>query len=472
MPLDELLLEWSYRTDKGYPCLDNPSDIAVLKNLLERLNLDEDTDFMHSLDKIKNYSKDKNLDVPGTAGMEDSPIEKEKELPNKVDINCDYVDEEQLKKDLRKNFPEKTEDELDDLVRMLVNSRCKVPVNKAIQSKDWVINKKGKIDHKQLDDYTDQILKLSKNLTQQDQRKWVNYLNNPDTHIPFNPTIGKVGNLLKDLESSKLPKQLLLNLMNHTGRDSGGKGVGAGEFGMSLIFSNIKASVGAGDLSLDGKEFEIKGQNATLGKRPDEVNALALDKLAKFIDELDDNLKEEDNVSLKAVRVIDQEDDIKLQFNKPKGARTNVLIYKNKEYKHTEFAAIIADIFNKTPDKEEFKQAFKEAIREIEKAKKQMHAEAVEQFWEKMEFDTAKNVQDSIALLNFYRYILKEGFTKFLAHDIGASGKGVGNYVYAEGNPMEMTLMLMKAGATFQAIKPTNMKPRIGFGGSFKEELS
>ena len=37
---------------------------------------------------------------------------------------------------------------------------------------------------------------------------------------------------------------------------------------------------------------------------------------------------------------------------------------------------------------------------------------------------------------------------------------------------MEMTLMLMKAGATFQAIKPTNMKPRIGFGGSFKEELS
>ena len=101
-----------------------------------------------------------------------------------------------------------------------------------------------------------------------------------------------------------------------------------------------------------------------------------------------------------------------------------------------------------------------------------MHAEAVEQFWSEMKFETAKEVQDSIALLNFYRYILKEGFTKFLAHDIGAGGKGVGNYVYAEGNPMKMTLMLMEAGATFQAIKPTNMKPRIGFGGSFKEELS
>ena len=39
MTLDELLLEWSYRTNKGYPCLDNPSDITILKKLLARLNL-------------------------------------------------------------------------------------------------------------------------------------------------------------------------------------------------------------------------------------------------------------------------------------------------------------------------------------------------------------------------------------------------------------------------------------------------
>ena len=39
MTLDELILEWSYRTNKGYPCLDNPSDIAILKTLLERHDL-------------------------------------------------------------------------------------------------------------------------------------------------------------------------------------------------------------------------------------------------------------------------------------------------------------------------------------------------------------------------------------------------------------------------------------------------
>ena len=43
MTLNELLLEWSYRTQKGYPSLDNPSDVLVLKTLLEKLNLPSDT---------------------------------------------------------------------------------------------------------------------------------------------------------------------------------------------------------------------------------------------------------------------------------------------------------------------------------------------------------------------------------------------------------------------------------------------
>jgi len=39
MTLDELLLEWSYRSEKGYPTLDNPSDISILKQLLEKLKI-------------------------------------------------------------------------------------------------------------------------------------------------------------------------------------------------------------------------------------------------------------------------------------------------------------------------------------------------------------------------------------------------------------------------------------------------
>mgnify|MGYP001237320687 CR=1 FL=1 len=43
MTLDELLLEWSYRSEKGYPELDNPSDISILKQILEKLNLPSNT---------------------------------------------------------------------------------------------------------------------------------------------------------------------------------------------------------------------------------------------------------------------------------------------------------------------------------------------------------------------------------------------------------------------------------------------
>ena len=39
MTLDELLLEWSYRSEKGYPSLDNPSDILILKKILNKLDL-------------------------------------------------------------------------------------------------------------------------------------------------------------------------------------------------------------------------------------------------------------------------------------------------------------------------------------------------------------------------------------------------------------------------------------------------
>ena len=39
MTLNELLVEWSYRTKKGYPILGNPSDILIIEEILESLDL-------------------------------------------------------------------------------------------------------------------------------------------------------------------------------------------------------------------------------------------------------------------------------------------------------------------------------------------------------------------------------------------------------------------------------------------------
>ncbi len=70
MTLDELLLEWSYRSEKGYPSLGNPSDISLLKTILKELDLPTD----EVLGKLEDE-----LETPGTDGMEDSSVEAEKE---------------------------------------------------------------------------------------------------------------------------------------------------------------------------------------------------------------------------------------------------------------------------------------------------------------------------------------------------------------------------------------------------------
>ena len=42
MTLDELLLEWSYKSERGYPSMDNPSDVLLLREILIELDLPAD----------------------------------------------------------------------------------------------------------------------------------------------------------------------------------------------------------------------------------------------------------------------------------------------------------------------------------------------------------------------------------------------------------------------------------------------
>ncbi len=54
MTLDELVLEWSYRTQRGYPKLDNPSDVLILKQILTELNLPTDN-LLKNLKEMPSY---------------------------------------------------------------------------------------------------------------------------------------------------------------------------------------------------------------------------------------------------------------------------------------------------------------------------------------------------------------------------------------------------------------------------------
>ena len=68
MTLDELLLEWSYRSEKGYPSLDNPSDVSVLKQILEQLDLPANVIIKRVVEKSLS-----NSDITNSITRGDSP---------------------------------------------------------------------------------------------------------------------------------------------------------------------------------------------------------------------------------------------------------------------------------------------------------------------------------------------------------------------------------------------------------------
>jgi len=72
MTLDELLLEWSYRSERGYPSKDNPSDVLLLKDILRELKLPEgDIDEL-----VDNLEDDEEIKVNSDQGdKEEIPTE-------------------------------------------------------------------------------------------------------------------------------------------------------------------------------------------------------------------------------------------------------------------------------------------------------------------------------------------------------------------------------------------------------------
>ena len=90
MTLDELLLEWSYKTKKGYPSMGNPSDIQILKEILDTLDLPT-SEILDHLGKLSEDEDDKtyaNKDgEPGTTGLEPSDEEGESDDISTPDNN-------------------------------------------------------------------------------------------------------------------------------------------------------------------------------------------------------------------------------------------------------------------------------------------------------------------------------------------------------------------------------------------------
>jgi len=449
MTLDELLVEWSYRTEKGYPDMGNPSDILILKEILERLELPTNI-----LDQLED-DEPKIDDSEELDDLEPNPEQEEEEqLKKHIDqISCPYDEKAALAHAENPNLSYKQK-------LKIINRTCNFasfePIRNVLQNKGYLeFTKKG--EPAELEKFSNELQNIIEDVDIPSREFFLNYLRDKNKQIDFKPQLGKRGNLFSDAKKTGISDNIITKLVRHTTQDSGKKGVGMGELALSLLFKNVRAAIGKGDLALDGEEFEIKGEGATLGARPDTVNVINLDNIAKFV-------KYEN----------EGESGLYFKIEKTsKGKDVKNLYFKGEKWTMNKFSEILADIYREADDKDTFKAAFKQDLKDIDKVSKNLQAQAVDEYFDKIQWQKGElEIQRGIALINAYRYMLKEGFTRFLAHDFGSTGADTGEYIYAEGTPLEIVNQLLQAGAKFEKISPANLKPRIGFARTYKEEIS
>ena len=396
---EKIIRENCWKFDKGYP--DSQEDINYLKTLIEQEVETEEVDSI----------------VPG-----DKSGEQQEKV---VDVIKNYTSEDIIA--LFQSL-ELDQEQLNKLFNRVNNFKSYRPIRQEVNKAGW----NEKIRKK----FAKEIQDLIEDLSVEDKQKFIKYLNsNKIDFLDVVPDNG-VGKLANTLASTGVPLDVVSKIITHTSQDEGKRGVGMGEVGLTLLFGDIKASEGKGDLAIDGKEFEIKGQGARLGPAPFNLISVFNEKLGKY--------------------------GIEVRKGGP-------ITFNDKTYKMGQLNQVLVDAYNATEDKEGFKAAFKDILVNDNK----LGSTAVDARFNNIDFTKPESFNKEIGLMNFIRYANAEGFTHFLTHDYG-SKKGAlnqGNYIYVSGDANKMADKLKAGGVKFQTITPNLLRPRIGFGTTgFKEE--
>jgi hypothetical protein len=224
MTLNELLVEWSYRTEKGYPDLGNPSDILILETILTELNLP--------------------TDILNTLGEDDI---------------TNNEDETQISAHSK-----------DDLIKLIQNANLTNPqIQKLFKNisgfayKDSIlnfVNSKGFTSDKfKTGDIA--IETIFNNISDSNIDEFIQYIKKPRTLSSLDLS----GNFVSQLG---LSSDLVRDLINiEPGADAGGSSVGKAEVFLGLMFSDVDNNVSKGDLNWNGKNLEVKGTGGRLGQQ-------------------------------------------------------------------------------------------------------------------------------------------------------------------------------------------------------------
>ena len=413
-----------------------------------------------------NIPQRKHLNV---IGENNTPQQKEEaaitldKIKNLIDdINVDETDPKQMQK----------------LFNIISNFEGYRPIKGTLESKGFnpLVLKK----------FSNEIQSLIVDLPREERQQFFNFLEKgSDVMFPENET-GNLYDLLTN--AAGVSRGVAEEIMKHTGQDAAKRGVGMGELALALLFKNIDAAGGKksaeiaaaekqldksgfkkgmkrssytpeiqaaknrleaakklgikGDLELNGNEFEIKGENASLGPTSDAVQPSRTKPAAlKFLNE-------------KLGITVDG---------------TNYIV--NGEVvgdKLGLFPVAVTAAFNAAEDKEDFKQSFKDYLKMFGKFEDEILNSVI---YQTIDLSNPKTIQRGIPVLNLYRYTKEEGFPYFMAHDVGQGEKGVGNYVFASGSPEEIARKIYNnRNVKFEKVSYNGLRPRIGFKSSMVED--
>jgi len=224
MSLDELLFEWSYRTEKGYPDMGNPSDILILETILNELNLP--TDILNTLGEDNITSNEDETQVSSHS---------KKDLINLI------------------NNANLTNPQIQRLFKNISGFAHKDNILNYVNSKGFTANKFKTGDIA--------IETIFNGISDSNIDEFVKYIKNPKTLS----SIDVAGNFASQLGLSSTLVRDLIDI--EPGSDAGGSNVGKIEVFLGLMFSDVDNNVSKGDLNWNGKNLEVKGTGGRLGQQ-------------------------------------------------------------------------------------------------------------------------------------------------------------------------------------------------------------
>jgi len=364
--IDRLYNEWAWRTKSGTPDMNNPEDKAILDNLLSNLISEEERE-------PKEISKQDIINYVKSAKLDDKQVKK--------------------------------------LYQRVTNFGNYRNIRNKVKEKGF-----GDKIYKQ---YSQQIQNIIEDLPVEDTKKFSEYLQKGGAKFS---TDTRGGNILDDIASqTNLPTNVVKAVFRHTAQDEKKRGVGMGELALVLLFDNVTNASSKGDLAIDKKEFEVKGQGAKLGPNLRPIGNQA------FIQ----------------------------AFSKFGVEGTGKPSYQGKPYLLQDINQLLVDLYK--DHGEEIVNTFNDILNTVGLGKVT-----------KDDFKDARSLNTAVGLKHFLAYQNTEGFEYFMVHDFGekAVGGNKGRFFFTSGSPDSMAKALKKSEISFQKITPTRFGPRIGIFSS------